>query len=84
MQIFAHNNGQKLLTPVVELWKGWKKLRRRASDPVVGLAVSINLDPRGISDTEPPTRQHTPADMRTLTHIQQRTAGSGFSQRRCT
>jgi hypothetical protein len=24
-------NGQKLLTPVVELGKGWKKLRRRAT-----------------------------------------------------
>jgi hypothetical protein len=24
-------NGQKLLTPVVELGKGWKKLRRRVT-----------------------------------------------------
>jgi hypothetical protein len=28
MQIFASANGQKLLTPVVELGKSWKKLRR--------------------------------------------------------
>jgi hypothetical protein len=53
-------------------------------DPVGGPAVSTNLDPRDLSDTEPPTRQHTPADMRSTTHIQQRTAGSGLSQRRCT
>jgi hypothetical protein len=28
MQIFASNQQQKLLTQVVELEKGWKKLRR--------------------------------------------------------
>jgi hypothetical protein len=37
----------------------------------------INLDPQDLSNTEPPTRQHTPADMRPPTHIEQRTAGSG-------
>jgi hypothetical protein len=36
-------------------------------------AVSTNLDPQGLLDTEPPTRQHTSADIRPLTHIQQRT-----------
>jgi hypothetical protein len=30
MQIFTTNRQQKLLTPVVELGKSWKKLRRRA------------------------------------------------------
>jgi hypothetical protein len=44
-------------------------------------AVPINLDPQDLSDTGPPTRQHTAADMRPPTHIQQRTARSGFSQR---
>jgi hypothetical protein len=31
-----------------------------------------------------PTRQHTPADMRTPTHIEQRTARSWLLQSRCT
>jgi hypothetical protein len=53
-------------------------------NPVGGPTISTNLDPRDLSDTGPPTRQYTPADMRPPTHIQQRTAGSGFSQRRCT
>jgi hypothetical protein len=35
-------------------------------------------------NTGPPTRQHTPADMRSTTHRQQRTSRSGLSQRRCT
>ena len=66
---------------MVELRKSWKKLEE--GDPVGGLAVSNNLDLRDLSDTELPTRQQTPADMRPLTHIQQRTTGSGLSQRRC-
>jgi hypothetical protein len=41
------------------------------------------LDPRDLSDTEPPTQQQTPADMRPLIHIQQRIVWSGFSERRC-
>ena len=40
-------------------------------------AVSINLDSQNLSKTGPRTRQHTPADMRSPTYIQQRTAGSG-------
>jgi hypothetical protein len=31
MQIFIPNNGQKLMIPVVELEKSWKKLRRRVT-----------------------------------------------------
>jgi hypothetical protein len=50
---------------------------------VEGSVVSINLDPQDLSITGLPTRQHTPADMRPPSHVQQRTAGSGFSQRRC-
>ena len=53
-------------------------------DPIGRPAISTNLDPQDLSDTEPPTKQHTPADMRPTTHIQQRTAGSGLSERRCT
>ena len=43
-----------------------------------GNTVSINLDLLDLSDSGPPTRQHIPADMRLLTHIQQRTVGSGL------
>jgi hypothetical protein len=57
---------------------------KEEGDTVGGPAVSINLDPCDLSDIGPPTRKHTPADMRPPTHIQQRTDGSGFSQRRCT
>ena len=42
--------------------------------PVGKSAVSTDLDPQDLSDTEPPTRQHTPADIRPPTHIQKRTA----------
>jgi hypothetical protein len=45
-------------------------------------AASTNLDPQDLSDTEPPNRQHTPVDMRSLTSINQRTAYSGLSERR--
>jgi hypothetical protein len=38
-------------------------------DPVGAPAISINLDPQGLSDTGPPTGHHTPADMRPPTHI---------------
>ena len=48
-------------------------------DPRGRPVVSTNLGPQELSD-----RQHVPADMRPSTHIQQRTARSGFSQRRCT
>ena len=38
------------------------------SDPIARPAVSINLEPRDLSDIEPPTRQHVPADMSFPTH----------------
>ena len=59
---------------------GWISERLEEAEennPIGKPGVSSNLDPRDLSDTEPPTRQHTPADMRPLTHIQQRTAWSG-------
>ena len=46
--------------------------------------VSTDLEPRDLSDTETPTRQYTPADMRPLTYIQQRTARYCLSERICT
>ena len=61
---------------------GWirEKLKdaEEQSDPVAGPAVSSNLGIWDLADTGPPTRQHTPADKRTPTHIQQRTAGLGM------
>jgi hypothetical protein len=59
--------------------KGWEE-----GNSIEGPAVPINLDPRGFLNTGPSNRQHTPADMRLPTHIQQRTEGSVFNQRRCT
>jgi hypothetical protein len=53
-------------------------------DPVGGPEVSINLNPRDFSDTGPPTRQHTPDDMRPPTNMQQGTTRSELNQRRCT
>jgi hypothetical protein len=49
-------------------------------DPIGRPAVSTNLDCQDLSDTEPPTRQHIPLDMRPMTHMQQRTACSGLSE----
>jgi hypothetical protein len=43
-----------MMTPVVELGKGWKKLKRGGGDPIGRLAVSTNLDPQDFSDTKPP------------------------------
>ena len=60
-------NWQKQLTPVVELGKAeriWGEGRSFRSG-----AVLVNLDPWDHSNTEPPNRQHTPADMRPSTHI---------------
>ena len=55
----------------VELGKRWKKLRRKAAGRLIGrLAVSTNLDPLSLSDTEPQTKQHTLADMRLPAHIE--------------
>jgi hypothetical protein len=58
-----------------------RKEAKEEGDPVRGPAISINLDPRDLSNTGPPNRQNIPDDMRPLTHIQQRTAGSVFNQR---
>jgi hypothetical protein len=75
-------NGQKQLAPVVEL--GRLKEAEEKGDPVGGPTVSFNLDPRDLSNTGLPSRQHTSADMRSSIHIQQRIAGSVLIQRGCT
>ena len=82
MQIFAPNQWTEVADHC-----GWIRDKLEAEEegnPVERSAVSINLDSWDLSDTGTPTRQHIPADMKPPTHIQQRTAGSGFSQRRCT
>jgi hypothetical protein len=61
-----------------------KKLEEAEEGDPVGGPISINLDPGDLSNTGSPTSQHTTADMRPLTYIEQRTAGSEFSHRRCT
>jgi hypothetical protein len=40
------------------------KEAEKNGDLVGGPSVSINLDPRDLSNTGPPKRQHIPADMR--------------------
>jgi hypothetical protein len=49
---------------------------KEEGDPVGRPAVSTNLDSRHLSETGPPNKQHTLADMRPPTHKQQKTAGS--------
>ena len=42
---------------MVELGEGWKKLKE--GDPIGRPAVTANLDPWELTDTESPTREHT-------------------------
>jgi hypothetical protein len=49
----------------------WLNYLKAEEGDTVGIpGVSTNLDPGDLSDTGTPTRQHTPADMRSSTHIQ--------------
>jgi hypothetical protein len=60
-------NGQKSLTPVVELGKD--KKAEEKGDSVGGPVVLVNLDPGDLSNIGLPNREPTPADIRPLTHI---------------
>jgi hypothetical protein len=57
-------NGQKLVTNpcgrIIETLEEAEEEVNTMGRP----AVSTNLDPQDLSDTEPPIRQHIPADMR--------------------
>ena len=53
---------------MVEL--GRLKEAEEEGDPAGGPAVSLNLDLQDLSNTGPPNRQHTPADIEPPTHIQ--------------
>ena len=82
MQIFIPNQWREAADPCGRLREKLKEAEEEEGDPVGGPSVSINLEPRYLSNTGPPTRQHTPAYMRPPTHIQQWTDGPGFSQKR--
>jgi hypothetical protein len=51
-------------------------------NPIRRLEVSTNIDHQDLSETEPPTRQHTLAGLRLLSYIQQRTIWSGLNGRK--
>jgi hypothetical protein len=53
-------------------------------NPIRTPAVSTNLGTWELSDTDPPTRQDTPADMTSPTRLQQRIARYWLNQRRFT
>jgi hypothetical protein len=69
MQIFAPNQWTEPTGPCWWIRERLKEAKERGN-PVGGPAVSINLDRWDLSNTRPPNRQHTPADMRSPTHIQ--------------
>jgi hypothetical protein len=78
MQIFAPNQRTEAADPCGRIRERLKEAEEK-SNPEGGPAVSINLDPQDLSNTGPPNRQHTAADMRSPAHIQQRIARSGFN-----
>jgi hypothetical protein len=50
-----------------ELAEGWKKPRRKVEgDPIGRTTISTNPDPWELPDTDPPTRQHILAGLRSL------------------
>ena len=83
VQIFTPNQWTEAADPSGSMREKLEEAEEEGN-PVWGQAVSFNLDLQDLSDTEPPIRQNIQADMMPQTHIQQRTARSGFSQRRCT
>jgi len=78
MQIFTSNQ----LTEASVPW-GWigEKLEESEAEgsPMGRQALSTSLDSWALSDIKIPTRQHKPAKMRPLTHVQQRTVRSGLN-----
>jgi hypothetical protein len=61
MQISAPNQWTEAANPCC--WIRLKEFEEKG-DPIGGPAVLINLDPQDLSNTGPPNRHHTPADMR--------------------
>lgn len=83
MQIFTLNQWIKARDP-----SGWTRERleevEEEDNPIGRPTVSTNLDFWELSDTDPPTRQHTLDGPRSLTHTQQRTSLFGLNKGRCT
>ena len=69
------------MTPVVELGKSQKQLRRRVA-PSICQQSQLNWTPQDLSEKGPTTRQHTAADMMTMTNKQWMTAWSDFSEKK--
>jgi hypothetical protein len=83
MQIFARNQWTEAVDSRGRIREKLEEAEEEGNS-VEGPEVSINRGPHDLSDTGPPTWQHTLANMRPPTYIQQSSAGSGFSQRKCT
>ena len=64
MQIFTPNQWTEAADPCGWIGEKLEEAEEEEGNPVEGPAVSINLDPWDLSSTGPPTRQHSPADMR--------------------
>ena len=67
---------------------GWIKEKLEeayiAGYPIRPQELSNNLGTGDITDTEPPTKQHTQVGMRHMTLIQNRTSWPDLSEKRCT
>jgi hypothetical protein len=59
MQIFIPNQWREAADPYGRLREKLKEAEEEEGDPVGGATVSINLEPRDLSNTGPPTRHHT-------------------------
>lgn len=58
----------------------WSRERLEEGDLIGIPTISTKLDPQDLSDNEPPTRQHTLADMGPAKHWKQRTAWFGHRE----
>ena len=67
MQIFPPNQWTEAAEPCGRIREKLEEAEAEG-DPVGGPAVSTNLDPQDLSDTETPAREHTSAHMRPPTH----------------
>jgi hypothetical protein len=62
------------------IWAALPVWRGKSEIPCCETSEFKNVVPWDLPDTELPTRQHTPTDMKPPTLTQQRTAGSGFRE----
>jgi hypothetical protein len=71
MQIFAPNQWTEAADPCGLIRERLEE-DGEEGNPVGGPQISINLEPRDLSNTGLPTRYHLPADMRPPTYIYSR------------